>query len=107
MGNFMNPDIGDLSGGMAELAPGQMGWTASEIVSAILGVLYPIAAIILTVMLVWGGIEIMLSGSSSNSAGMENGKKRIIAAIIGFLITGGSFMIMILIETILDISIIR
>ena len=110
--SIVNRDLGDLNnlgtGTLDRIAPaGTTAWTVSELVGAVLGVLYPIAVIILTVMLVWGGIEIMLGGSSSKSAGAENGKKRIMAAVIGFLITAGSYMIMILIETILGISIVR
>ena len=86
--SIVNRNLGDFNnlgtGTLDRISPaGRTDWTVSELVGAVLGVLYPIAVIILTVMLVWGGIEVMLSGSSSKSAGAENGKKRITAAIIG------------------------
>ncbi len=64
------------------------------IVDVVLRMIYGLAGIVLTVMLVWGGIEIMTAGTTGKSNAAENGKKRVVAAIVGFLITLGSYLIM-------------
>ncbi|NCN03735.1 MAG: hypothetical protein GW942_01515 [Candidatus Pacebacteria bacterium] len=77
--------------------------TPGGIITKLLQFAFPIAGMILFVMLVWGGFE-MLSGASTSKS-MEAGKNRITSAIIGFFLLFSSFWIIQLLEVIFGISI--
>lgn len=65
---------------------------------------FPLAGLILFVMLVWGGFE-MITGAT-NSKSMQAGKQRITAALIGFGILFASFWIIQIVEYIFNLAII-
>jgi hypothetical protein len=79
--------------------------TPGGIVSRLLLFLFPIAGLILFAMIVWGGFEI-LSGSVQGSKGIEAGKNRITAAIIGFLLLFATYWMAQIIEVIFGILIV-
>jgi len=58
--------------------------TPGGVISQALLFAFPIAGMILFVMILWGGFE-MLAGATS-SKGKDSGKQRITAAIIGFFL---------------------
>jgi hypothetical protein len=64
---------------------------------------FPLAGLILFVMIVWGGFEI-LSGAT-NKKSLDAGKQRISAAIIGFLLLFTSFWIARILEVMFGINI--
>lgn len=78
--------------------------TPGKIISRALGsFVFPIAGIILFVVLVLGGFQ-MLTGAAS-SKGMEEGKQKITSAILGFIILFAAYWIAQLLELIFGISI--
>lgn len=64
---------------------------------------FPLAGLILFVMIVWGGLE-MITGAT-NKKSMDQAKQRITAALIGFGLLFASFWIIQIIEYIFSISI--
>lgn len=78
--------------------------TPGKIISRALGsFIFPIAGIILFVVLVLGGFQ-MLTGAAS-SKGMEEGKQKITSAILGFIILFAAYWIAQLLELIFGIGI--
>lgn len=77
--------------------------TPGGIISEVLTYAFPIAGVILFVMLIMAGFK-MLTGAS-NSSNMEEGKKMISTAIVGFIILFAAYWIAQLIEIIFGISI--
>jgi hypothetical protein len=77
--------------------------TPGAIISRLLQFAFPLAGIILFIMLLWGGFEIVYGASTSKA--MEAGKNRITAAIIGFFLLFASFWIIQILEEILGITI--
>lgn len=77
--------------------------TPGAFISQIIPVLIAAGFLILFVMIVWGAFEIMLGASDPKSA--EAGKKRITAAVIGFLLLFGSYWIGQLLQLIFGINI--
>lgn len=73
------------------------------IVSRVLVFAFPLAGLILFVMLVWGGFEIMLGAASQKM--VDAGKQRITAAIVGFLLLFSSYWITQIIEVIFGVVI--
>lgn len=70
--------------------------------NAIIKVIIGIAAVLAMIMIIAGGIEYMTSGSASGS---EEGKKRILGAIMGLLIALGSYALLNTINSqLLDVS---
>ena len=64
--------------------------TPGGVISRVLSFAFPMAGFILFVMLVWGGFEILTEAKNQK---MENGKKRITAAVMGFLMLFISYWI--------------
>jgi len=64
---------------------------------------FPLAGLILFVMLVWGGFE-MLSGAA-NKKSIDAGKQRITAAVIGFVLLFAAYWIIQIIEAMFGLSI--
>jgi len=79
--------------------------TPGGIVSRLLQFLFPLSGLVLFAMLVWGGFEI-LSKSSQGTKGLEAGKNRITAAIVGFLLLFATFWMAQIIEIIFGIVIV-
>ena len=78
--------------------------TPGGIVSRFLGVFaFPIAGLILFVMLIWGGVEMMAGSATSKS--VDAGKQRVTTALIGFLLLFASFWIARILEMIFGIKI--
>lgn len=73
------------------------------IVNELLKLAFPLAGIILFMMIVWGGFE-MLYGAASSKA-QEAGKQRITAAIIGFVLLFVSYWIAQILQTITGVNI--
>ncbi|MBP7875381.1 hypothetical protein KA012_00100 [Candidatus Woesebacteria bacterium] len=65
--------------------------------------IYPLAGLILFVMIVWGGFEMVVG--ATNKKAMEKARQRITAAIIGFGILFASFWIIQLVEYIFNLAI--
>lgn len=64
---------------------------------------FPIAGMILFIMLVWGGFEIL--SKSTNQNAMQAGKQRITAAIIGFILLFVAYWVLQLIQFVFGISV--
>ena len=95
----MNPLITEGSPVAADLS------TPGGIVSRLLQFLFPLAGLVLFVMLVWGGFEI-LSKSTQGSKGVEAGRNRITAAIVGFLLLFATYWMAQIIEIVFGIVIV-
>lgn len=77
--------------------------TPRGILSQVLAYAFPLAGLILFVMLVWGGFEI-LSGATTKKS-LDAGKQRITSAIVGFLLLFSSYWIMRVVEIIFGVNI--
>jgi len=78
--------------------------TPGGIVSRFLGVFaFPIAGLILFVMLIWGGVEMMAGSATSKS--VDAGKQRVTTALLGFLLLFASFWIARILEMMFGIKI--
>jgi hypothetical protein len=98
--NPLNPAIG---GGTAanqkELS------TPGSIIGRAYQYIFPIAGLILFVMIVWGGFE-MLSGAASAKA-KDAGKQRVTAAIGGFLLLFSTYWIVQIVEAVFGVTILK
>ena len=77
--------------------------TPGGVLSRVLVFAFPIAGIILFLMIVWGGFE-MVTGAT-NAKSMDAGKQRITAAVIGFILLFSSYWLMQIIETVFGLAI--
>lgn len=77
--------------------------TPAGIMNRVLVFAFPIAGLILFVMLLWGGFE-MLSGAATKKS-LDAGRQRITAAVVGFLLLFVSFWIVQIIEVVFGVSI--
>lgn len=77
--------------------------TPGGIVSRLLAFAFPLAGLILFVMLVWGGFEILIQAPSKK--GIDAGKQRVSAAIIGFILLFSSYWIWQIVEVVFGIVI--
>ena len=94
--NSLNPL--KIAGGDESLAdPGTL------ISKAVNNFVFPIAGIILFLMLVFGGFQMLMGAANSKS--LEEGKQRVTSAIIGFIILFASYWIIQLIEIIFHLNI--
>ncbi len=73
------------------------------IINRVLLFAFPLAGLILFVMIVWGGFE-MVSGAT-NSKSLQAGQQRITAALIGFGLLFVSFWIIQIVEYIFNIAV--
>lgn len=78
--------------------------TPGGIITEALKYAFPLAGIILFVMILWGGFEILSSATSSK--GQDAGKQRITAAVVGFFILFLSYWLIRLIGLIFGVSVI-
>lgn len=74
------------------------------VVSRIITFAFPLAGLLLFVMLVWGGFEMLSRGATQKS--MDAGRQRVTAALIGFMLLFVSFWIMRIIEVIFGVAVI-
>jgi hypothetical protein len=77
--------------------------TPGGIISRVLLFAFPMAGLILFVMILWGGFE-MLAGSATKKS-VDAGKQRITAAIIGFVLLFVSYWIIQIISVVFGINI--
>jgi len=77
--------------------------TPGGIISRVLDFAFPLAGMILFVMIVVGGFQ-MLAGAS-NQESLKNGQKRVTTAIVGFLLLFASYWIAQILEQIFSINI--
>lgn len=75
-----------------------------KLISAIISLVFIVAALIFFFMLITGGIQWMTSGG--DKAATESARGRITSALIGLVIVFAAWAIMMLIQTFLGISII-
>lgn len=79
--------------------------TPGGIINQLLAFAFPLAGLILFVMIVWGGFT-MVSGASNKKA-LDDGKKRIVAAVIGFILLFIAYWIMQILEVIFGVQIVN
>lgn len=75
-----------------------------QLISAAVGVLLILAALIAFLFLILGGIQWITSGG--DKAGMEAARNKITHAIVGLIIVGAAWAIMSLVQNFLGVSII-
>lgn len=76
-----------------------------QLISAGVGTLLIIAALLAFFYLIFGGIQWITSGG--DKAGMEAARNKITHAIVGLIIVGAAWAIMLLVQNFLGISIIN
>ncbi len=76
--------------------------TPGGIVSRVIKFLFPLAGLVLFVMLVWGGFEIMMGSISKK---VDAGKQRVMAAIVGFLILFATYWIWQIIQVVFGVKV--
>ena len=74
-----------------------------QLISAIVAILLIIAALLAFLFLVIGGIQWITAGG--DKAGMESARNRITHAIVGLIIVGAAWAIMLLVQSFLGITI--
>ena len=79
--------------------------TVGGIISYTLGYIFPLAGILLFVLVLASGIQMAAAGMNGNQNSFNAGKKRLISAIIGFVIVFSAYLIMSLIQFVLGIQI--
>lgn len=77
--------------------------TPRGIISRALTFAFPLAGIILFVMILWGGFE-MLSGASTKKS-LDAGRERVTAALIGFILLFSSYWIAQIVEAVFGVRI--
>lgn len=77
--------------------------TPAGIINRLMTFLFPLAGLILFVMIVWGGFEMMTG--SVNKKSVESGKQRVTSAIVGFMLLFASYWIAQIIEAVFGIKI--
>jgi hypothetical protein len=98
----LNPlNIGESTQKAVFLPDGQ--FSLAGFINQAINFIFPLAGLILFVMLVWGGFEMLTSAASKK--GLDAGKQRITAAIIGFLLLFASYWIIQIVEAITGVVI--
>lgn len=77
--------------------------TPAGIINRLIIFIFPIAGLILFVLIVWGGFEMLTS--PANKSNYETGKNRVVAAVIGFILLFCSYWIIQIIEVIFSVNI--
>jgi len=72
-------------------------------INRVLTFLFPIAGLILFVLITWGGFEMLLGAASKKN--LDAGKQRVTAAVIGFLLLFSTYWIVQIIEEITQVNI--
>lgn len=78
--------------------------SVGKLISAVVGTLLILAALIAFIFLILGGIQWITSGG--DKAGMEAARNKITHAVVGLVIVGAAWAIMILIQNFLGITVI-
>lgn len=95
--DFFNPLITEGSPLASDLS------TPGGIISRVLVFAFPLAGLILFLMIVWGGFEMMIG--AANKKNLDSGKKRVTAALVGFLLLFASYWIVSIVQEIFAIKI--
>ncbi len=61
-----------------------------QLISVLLSFLFPLAAVILALVIIWGGYDFLLSGGESEK--IQSGKAKITYGLIGFVLLTLSFI---------------
>jgi len=75
-----------------------------QLISAVVGTLLIVSALLAFLFLIMGGIQWITSGG--DKAGMESARNKITHAIVGLIIVGAAWAIMTLVQSFLGINII-
>ncbi|MCC6711203.1 MAG: hypothetical protein IT416_02510, partial [Candidatus Pacebacteria bacterium] len=78
--------------------------TPGGIISRLLEFIFPLAGFGLFIMILAGGLQIL--AGATNAKGLEEGKKRVTMAIVGFLILFASYWIAQILEVIFGVNIV-
>ncbi len=78
-------------------------FSVAGVINRLLNFIFPLAGLILFVMIVWGGFEMMTGAASKKN--LDAGKQRVTAAIVGFLLLFVSYWIIQIIEYVTKVSI--
>ena len=79
--------------------------TIGNVISAVVGILLLISAILAFLFLILGGIQWITSGG--DKAGMETARNKITAAIVGLIIVAAAWAIMVLIGQFIGFDILK
>lgn len=77
--------------------------TPGGVIGRLLELIFPLAGLMLFLLLVWGGFEILVSAASQK--GVEAGKNRITAAIVGYLLLFATYWIVQILEVVFGIAV--
>lgn len=94
-------DIGSAQGDVGILA----GTNLNLLFGNAITIIFVVAAILVLVMLIWGGIEWVLSGGDKEK--VANARKRIIASLIGLAIIALAFLIVRVVGQIFSFDVLR
>lgn len=78
--------------------------TPGGIISRALEFIFPLAGLVLFVMIVWGGFEMLSTAASKKS--MDAGRQRITYAIIGYILLFASYWIIRIMEMMFGVNIV-
>jgi hypothetical protein len=77
--------------------------TPAGVINRVLFFIFPIAGLLLFVMIVWGGFEMLMGAANSKSK--DAGRQRITAAIIGFVLLFSAYWITQIVEIVFRVNI--
>lgn len=72
--------------------------TPGGVLGRLLELIFPLAGLMLFLLIVWGGFEIL--ASSASQKGIEAGKNRITAAVIGYLLLFSTYWMLQILEVV-------
>jgi len=98
--NFAGSD-GDITADVASAHVDQLS-DPGGIVSRVIEFIFPIAGLILFVMIIWGGFEMMMGATNKKS--LDSGKQRVTAAIVGFIILFSVYWIAQIVEMMFGVN---
>ncbi len=78
-------------------------FSVAKTINRALTFLFPVAGMILFVLITWGGFEMMLGAASKKN--LDAGKQRVTAAVIGFLLLFSTYWIVQIIEEVTKVNI--
>lgn len=79
--------------------------TINQLITNAITIIFIIAAVLVLIMLIWGGIEWVLSGGDKEK--VANARKRIISALIGMAIIALAFFIVTIVGQILGFNVLN
>jgi len=93
---------GKQPGGIKVSAGDDPGALLGTVLKNTVGILFAVGAIGFTVMIIWGGVDWILSGGDKEK--IAGARKRIVTAITGLVLLSLSFVIMVVIGQVLNIE---